>query len=96
MTDSKKHASPVEDFKKEQTRGAQRELLEELFNDIYVHRARVYWVNFFRGISFGIGSVLGGTIFVAVAIWVLSQFVEWFPLFGDFVHQIIQAAQSRR
>jgi hypothetical protein len=90
-----KPKTPIESFANDQVRGAQRELLEELFNDIYVHRKRVYWVNFIRGLSFGVGSVLGGTILVAVVIWVLSQFVEWFPLLGDFVRQIIHAAQSR-
>jgi hypothetical protein len=85
----------VEDFKTDQVRGAQRELLEELFNDIYVHRKRIYLVNFFRGISFGIGSVLGGTILVAVVFWLLSQFVEWFPLLGELVRQITEAASRR-
>ena len=96
MTDKKDKKSPIQSFKDDNVRGAQRELLEELFYDIYVHRKQVYLVNFFRGISFGMGSVLGGTILVAVGIWILSQFIEWFPLLGDFIRGIIHAVQARQ
>jgi hypothetical protein len=71
--------------------GARRALLEELFNDMYHGRRNIYWMNFYRGIFFGVGSVIGGTIVIALAITVLSQFVDWFPVLGGFVNGIIEA-----
>lgn len=95
MAEEKEKKSPLQSFKDDNVHGAQRELLEELFNDIYVHRKQVYLVNFFRGISFGLGSVIGGTIFLAVFLWIMSQFVDWFPILGDFVRGITDAAARR-
>lgn len=62
--------------------------LEELFNDIYAKRRRIYGVNFFRGVSFGLGAFLGGTLVVAILVWLLSQFVDW-----PFVEKLIDALQ---
>lgn len=93
--DNKEKRSIVQKFKDDNVRGAQYDLLEELFNDIYVHRKRVYLVNFFRGISFGMGSVLGGTVLIAVLIWLLSQFGALVPALSDFIGGIIDTIQRR-
>lgn len=93
--DNKEKRSIVQKFKDDNVRGAQYDLLEELFNDIYVHRKRVYLVNFFRGISFGMGSVLGGTVLIAVLIWLLSQFGALVPALSDFIGDIIDTIQRR-
>jgi len=69
-------------------------MAEELFEDYYRHRRQVYKMNFFRGIFFGLGSVLGGTVVVALILWVLSFFVN-FPLFGDYLRQTQQTIQER-
>lgn len=50
--------------------------LNDLFNDIYANRKRIYRVNFFRGIFFGFGTFLGGTVVVALVIWLLNQFSD--------------------
>ncbi len=39
--------------------GARRAILEDLFFDFHKSRHQVYWVNFVRGIFFGLGSALG-------------------------------------
>lgn len=62
---------------------AKRVVLEELFNDIYHDRKRIYKVNFVRGLIFGAGSVLGGTIIIALLVWTLSLFVNT-PVIGEF------------
>lgn len=92
---SQEKRSVVQKFKDDSVRGTQRDLLEELFNDIYIHRKRVYMVNFFRGISFGIGSVLGGTVLIAVLIWLLSQFGTLVPALSEFIGDIIDTIQRR-
>ncbi|HEX6258183.1 MAG TPA: DUF5665 domain-containing protein [Candidatus Saccharimonadales bacterium] len=94
-TGKKKSDSFVEGLKKDNVRGAQRELLEELFNDIYVHRKQVYLVNFFRGISFGLGSIIGGTLGLAALVWILSQLVG-LPFLGEFLRGILEAATRAR
>ena len=78
-------------------KSAPREMLEELFQDFYQHRYRLYKMNFFRGIFFGFGSVLGATVVVALLLWVLSWFSE-VPFVGDVVHSVqhsIEAAQRK-
>lgn len=67
-----------------QEKGARDAVLEELFYDMYRHRFSIYKINFFRGIFFGFGTVLGGTILVAIVIWLLSLFANVFPPLKDF------------
>lgn len=76
----------VKQVTKDQVLGAQRDLLEQLFDDHYKNRAAIYQVNFFRGIFFGLGSVIGATVVVAIVIWFLSFFSE-VPVIGDFFHK---------
>jgi len=43
---------------------------------------------------FGFGTVLGGTVLVALIIWILGQFVGYLPDFiGQYINQIIEAMQ---
>lgn len=72
---------------------ARRGMLEEIFNDMYDDRRSIYIMNFVRGIMFGMGSVLGGTLLIAFLIAVLGQFVDWFPILGDFINGILDAMQ---
>ncbi|MDR2336479.1 MAG: DUF5665 domain-containing protein [Candidatus Nomurabacteria bacterium] len=67
---------------------AEGRVLEDLFYDMYRHRARVYRVNFFRGLCFGLGSVLGGTVVLAIVAWVLSWLIG-IPGLGRFISEII-------
>lgn len=55
------------------------QMLEDGFNDFYRNRSRVYRVNFIRGIFFGLGSVLGGTIVIAILVAILSGIAKFFP-----------------
>ena len=81
-------------FREGNTRKQQREALMTLFDDMYINRRRVFYLNFVRGIFFGLGSVLGGTLVLAILVWVLSWFVD-FPLIGDAIKQLINAVPSR-
>jgi len=85
-------------FKKSQEsaqKEAQEELLQELFHDMYRNRKRIYHLNFVRGIFFGVGSVIGGTLVIGLVIWILSLFVN-FPLIGDYFRDIQQSIQRSK
>jgi len=52
-------------------------------------------VNFVRGLFFGLGSVLGGTIVVAILIALMTIFINVPGGLGDFFRWIIDSLQSR-
>jgi nitrate reductase NapE component len=80
-------------YKKDQSIGARRKVIEELFNDYYNDRRSIYRVNFFRGIFFGLGSVLGATVVVAFIVWLLS-FLIGLPGIGNTIEQAQKSIES--
>ena len=76
--------------------GARRNLIEELFYDFHSSRRQVYFMNFFRGLFFGFGSVLGATVLIALAIWTLSKFGDVFPPLADFINQLTDTMRRRQ
>lgn len=81
--------------KKDNEVGARRAILEDLFYDFHKARKEVYWMNFIRGIFFGVGTVVGGTIVVALVVWILSLFADIPGGFGDFVQYIVDIVQRK-
>jgi hypothetical protein len=82
-------------MKADNEKGARENLMEEMFYDFNRSRVQIYKMNFVRGLFFGLGSVLGGTIVVALLIWILSAFVNVFPPLADFINGIIDAMRHR-
>lgn len=78
---------------KAQERDSKRLVLDELFNDLYYDRKRIYKLNFVRGITFGIGSAIGGTVAIALIIWILSLFVNT-PFIGQLFKETQQAIEQ--
>lgn len=76
----------------DQAQAAARGFLESLFEDYYAHRYKVYWMNLVRGIWFGFGSIIGGTIVVALLLWVMS-FLNEVPFVGHFVQSFQNSMQ---
>lgn len=85
-------AGLVQKIKDEQAQAATRGFLEDLFDDYYRQRYKVYKMNFIRGIVFGFGSVIGGTIVIVVLLWTLSLFNE-LPFIGPFSQTIQNSLQ---
>lgn len=81
----------VEHMKKNEAE-AKRATLDELFNDLYENRARIYKINFVRGLLFGAGSALGGTIVIALIVWTLSLFVN-IPVIGELFENAQQSIE---
>ena len=77
-------------------RGARQGVLEELFNDFNRNRFTIYKFNFFRGIFFGLGSVLGGTVVLALLVWLLNLTGNLVPGIADFVNQVVDSIQSSK
>ena len=94
MKNTKKE-KPLKKLADDQNRGVQKNILEELFYDIYPNRWEIYRVNLFRGISFGFGSAIGATVLVVVAVMVLNLFVNIPGGIGDFVKSIVDAMNQR-
>jgi len=64
---------------------------------VRVHNSlwRLLGFQFLRGLSFGLGSVLGATILVSLLAWWVSQF-QFLPVIGDWAAQIVDQIQSRQ
>ena len=76
--------------------GARQAILEDLFFDFHRSRRKVYWMNFIRGIFFGIGSALGATLLITLLAWLLGQFADIFPPLADFINHLIETMQRRQ
>jgi hypothetical protein len=84
----------LKQVKKNNEQGARRAVLEDLFNDFNSSRAEVYKMNFIRGIFLGFGTVLGGTLVIALLVWILSLLADIPGGIGDFVQYIVDIVQA--
>lgn len=72
---------------------ARRALIEDLFQDFHSSRRQIFEMNFIRGIFFGVGSVIGGTLVVAILAWILSLFTDAPGILGEFIQFIVDTVQ---
>lgn len=85
----------MKNIQNEQTRAAQRDLLEQLFDDHYKNRWAIYKMNFVRGLFFGLGSVLGATVVVGAVIGLLSLFTD-LPVVGGVFQNTQQTIEKQQ
>lgn len=76
--------------------GARRAVLEDLFYDFHSSRRQVFAMNFVRGIFFGVGSIIGGTLVVALVLWLLSLLVDLPGGIGEFVEYVVETVKTRQ
>lgn len=86
----------VKRVKRDQGNGARKAVLQELFNDLNSSRKEVYRMNFFRGVFFGVGSVVGGTVVVALALVVLGWLTDVPGGVGDFIQYVVDTVEQSR
>ena len=86
---AEKKKGVVQNFKDDQLKYAPQAFLEDLYENYYSRRREIYMMNLVRGIFFGFGSIIGGTIVVALLLWVLSA-LEYVP----FVDGLVDGAQK--
>lgn len=77
-------------------RGAREAVLEDLFNDFHRNRWIIYQFNFVRGIFFGLGSVIGGTVVVAFIVGLLNLTGHLIPGVAGFVDQVVDMMQQSK
>lgn len=84
------------DLREGNERGARQAVIEDLFNDFNRNRFSVYKFNFFRGIFFGLGSVLGGTVVLAILVWLLNLTGHLVPGIADFINSIVDVMKQAK
>lgn len=89
MAKAKERKGLMKQFADEQLQYAPQAFLDDLFENYYSRRREIYLMNLVRGIFFGFGSVIGGTIVVALLLWLLSA-LHFIP----FLDGIVEAAQK--
>lgn len=64
-----------------------------VFEAGYINKSRIMRMSILRGIFQGFGAVLGGTILVALLVWILSLFGH-IPLVGNFAEKLQNTVNS--
>lgn len=67
--------------------------LEDVYLIGYANPKRFLWFGFLRGIVYGLGIFIGGTIVVAIVLSVLTQFND-VPVIGPLVTKIVEIVQT--
>ena len=75
--------------------------LEQTINDLKEHYlfrmnsslSKTIFFSLIRGLSFGLGSVIGATILVYLLIILLSQ-IEFIPIIGEWAAQLIDQIEN--
>jgi len=84
----------VKKVQSDNEKGARRAVIEDLFYDLNASRVQIYKMNFVRGVFFGFGSVIGGTLVVALIIWLLTLLADIPGGIGDFIQFIVNTVQK--
>lgn len=80
-------------FADSQAAGSATDLLQEMFQDFHRNRRQIYMLNFVRGIFFGVGSAIGGTLIIALSVWILSLFSgTWFEPLIQSIKQALNGS----
>jgi len=76
-----------------QINGQLSQLNEHKLIQTYNSIPRLLWFHLLKGVAFGLGSVLGATVVLSSLVYILSQ-MEFIPVIGDWVSEIIKVVQS--
>lgn len=74
---------------------AQRQFTDKLLLEAYGRKRKLLKLSFWQGVLFGLGSAIGGTLVLALLIWLLARVVDWFPILGDVINKIIEHTARR-
>lgn len=68
-------------------------IIESVLLHGYADRKRLLWMTFFKGIVYGVGTVIGATILIGILLWILSA-LDTIPLVGPIFESIEQSIES--
>lgn len=74
---------------------SQRRLVDKILLEAYGRKRKLLKLSFWQGVLFGLGSAIGGTLVLALLIWLLARVVDWFPIMGDLINKIIEHTARR-
>ena len=60
---------------------------------VYNSTPRLLWLQFWRGVAFGLGSLMGATLVVSLLISLLAQ-IEFIPIIGEWAQLLIAEIKS--
>ncbi len=69
-------------------------LLEEVVASGYSKPYRMLWFSFIRGLAYGLGIFIAGTLVIGLVIWFLGLF-NHVPVIGHFVQQVIDGLTNK-
>ncbi len=67
--------------------------LEQLYMIGYTKPKRMLYMTFIKGIVYGFGIFIGGTIVVGLVFWVLGQFNQ-IPVLSPFIEKIVDIVNT--
>jgi hypothetical protein len=70
-----------------------RKLNEHKFVRAHDSWIGLIWFQVVRGLAFGLGSVLGATVLVAIFIFMLGE-LDFIPILGEWAQQILDILQA--
>ena len=84
----------LQKFQSSQEKSARASMLEDLFYDLHRSREQIYKMNFIRGILLGAGSVIGGTVVIALLVAALTWLGNFIPPLGNFFDTITTSLEN--
>ena len=63
------------------------------FIQVFKHPFKFLWFSFLKGVMIGLGTVFGLTVVLSLLIFLLSK-IEFVPIIGEFVSDVIQQIQD--
>ncbi len=67
-------------------------MLEDLYLQHTTSTKKLLWYNFLRGLAYGLGIFLAGTVLIGFLLWFLGLF-DNVPVVSRFVEAVIQSLQ---
>ena len=65
-------------------------MMEDLYLEQTTNTPKLLWFSFLRGVAYGFGIFLAGTVVVGLLIWILGLF-DQAPLIGPLVQNIVNS-----
>lgn len=68
-------------------------MIEDVYITGYASPKRLIWGSLIKGIGYGFGIFIGGTIVVGLVIWLLTKFNE-IPVLNPFITKIVEIVNA--